>query len=93
MKEIISLAIVILLVCVSPAGSTEKRIMHISNDGATVTFDDGSVYEIDPSAATRTFKWLVGDKVKIPDSKGDEWYRLPIGDPSAGHAVPATRIR
>ncbi len=93
MKTIMSLAIVILLVAASAGGATEKRIMQISKDGATVTFDDGSVYEIDPSTATRTFKWLVGDSVRIPDNKRDEWFRVPMGDPSAGYAVPGTRIR
>ena len=93
MKTIMSLAIVILLVAVSAAGATEKRIMQISKDGTTVTFEDGSVYKVDISAATRTFRWLVGDAVRIPDYKRDEWYRVPIGDPEAGSAVPGTRIK
>ncbi len=42
MKTIMSLAIVILLVAVSAAGATEKRIMQISKDGTTVTFEDGA---------------------------------------------------
>ncbi|MGO9571565.1 MAG: hypothetical protein ACLP5H_28915 [Desulfomonilaceae bacterium] len=87
------LVIIILLVAVTTAGATEKRIMQISKDGTSVTFEDGSVYRIDPSAATRTFKWLVGDSVRIPDGKRDEWFRVPIGDPSAGYAVPGTRIK
>ena len=93
MKIMILLAIAILLLNVSSAGSTEKRIMQVSSDGTTVTFDDGSVYKIEPWATTRTFRWLVGDRVNIRDNKLDEWYRVPIGDPSAGSAVPATRIR
>lgn len=93
MKTIMSLAIVILLVAVSAAGATDKRIMQISKDGTTVTFEDGSVYKVDISSATRTFKWLVGDAVRIPDGKRDEWYRVPVRDPAAGYSVPATRIK
>jgi hypothetical protein len=93
MKRIISLASIILLLTVSAAGATEKRIMQISKDGTTVTFEDWSVYKIDSSAATRTFRWLVGDSVRIPDDKRDEWFRVPMGDPSAGYAVPGTRIK
>jgi hypothetical protein len=93
MKKIMTVLMVLLLTAVSAAGATQKRIMQISKDGTTVTFEDGIVYKVDPAAATRTFKWLIGDAVKIPDTKGNEWYRVPIGDPSAGQAVPGWRIK
>jgi hypothetical protein len=93
MKKLLSLVMILLLATASAAGATQKRIMQISKDGTTVTFEDGSVYKVDPAAATRTFRWLIGDAVKIPDTKGDEWYRVPMGDPSAGQPVPGWRIK
>ncbi len=93
MKKMMSLAMILLLTAATAAGAVEKRIMQISKDGTTLTFEDGSVYKVDPAAATRAFRWLIGDAVKIPDGKGDEWYRVPLGDPAAGQAVPGWRIK
>ena len=94
MKKIMSLAMVILIAAVSAANATEQRIMHISKDGKTVTLEDGSVYQIDPSNFARTFKWLTGDRVRIRESRGDEWFLTHVKNPLADRpGVLATRIR
>ncbi|MGB6064157.1 MAG: hypothetical protein WBG50_05085 [Desulfomonilaceae bacterium] len=94
MRKIMSLAIVILLATVSASNAAEKRIMHISKDGKTVTLEDGSVYQIDPSNFAKTFKWLTGDTVRFRENKGDEWDLTHVTDPLSGRsAARATRIR
>ncbi len=90
MQKILGLTILLLLVTVSRASATEKWVSGISPDESTVTFDNGSTYEVNPGDFWKSYRWLKGDEVRIP---GSEWLDARIRDEFDGSTVHATRIR
>ncbi len=89
MQKISILALLLLFLTVSWATADEKTVSNISPAGTVVTFDDGSVYQIDPADSWKTYNWMEGDEVRIPDT---EPFKPLIRDKSDGSTAHATRI-
>ncbi len=89
MQKIIILGLLLVFLTAPWASAEEKSVSNISPAGTIVTFDDGSVYQIDPADSWKTYNWMKGDEVRIPDT---EPFKPLIRDESDGSMAHATRI-